>query len=436
MSARAAVQTPGTPSRREFLKKSVLAASAASLSIGQSAHAAGSDLLKIGLIGCGGRGTGAAKNALDSDPNVELTALADVFSDRVERSLKLLGQQYGERVKVPQDRQFVGLDAYQKLIASGVDVVLLATPPAFRPVQMRAAIEAGKHVFAEKSFATDGTAQRSMMESVELAKKKGLAVRSGLCFRFHPPHQEAFQRIHDGAIGDVLSIYVVRIGGSWGKYGLLEATAGRRREGESDLEWQLRNWYNFFWLSGGYMMDLGLHQVDEIAQIQREVPPLKCVASGGRQIPEYGNVYDHYDATYEFPNGVLAVFKIRGWSGCHNEFRLEIAGSKGRCSLSWSSAAISGATEWTYRGKPRAMHQIEHEELFKALRAGNPPNDGDSMLKSNLMALMARESAHTGQQVTWDMALQSKQCLMPEQLDWNMKLDVPAVPIPGVTKFI
>jgi predicted dehydrogenase len=392
--------------------------------------------LKIGLVGCGGRGTGAVKNVLDSDPNVELTALADVFADRIERGLKLLGTQYGERVRVLPARQFVGLDAYQKLLDTDVDVVLLATPPAFRPLHMRAAVEAGKHVFAEKSLATDGTAQRSMMATVELAKKKGLAIRSGLCFRFHPPHQEAFRRIHDGAIGDVLAIYVARIGGSWGKYGLLEATGGRRPNGQSDLEWQLRNWYNFFWLSGGYMMDLGLHQVDEIAWIMGGVPPLKCVASGGRQIPEYGNIYDHYDATFEFPGGVLAMFKLRGWSGCHNEFRLEIFGSKGHATLGWSTAAISGAVNWKYKGTPRAMHQIEQEELFKGLRAGNPPNDGDSMMKSNLMALMARESAHTGREVSWEMAIESRQNLMPAKLDWNMKLEVPPMPIPGVTKFV
>lgn len=432
---------PSRPNRtrRQFLERSAIVSVGSALAMGVPAVLRGAPdnrKFKIGLIGCGGRGTGAAKNALDSDPNIELTALADVFPDRVERSLKLLGSGYGDRVNVPKSRQFVGLDAYQKLVGADVDVVLLATPPAFRPIQMKAAVEAGKHVFAEKSFATDGTAQRSMMESVELAKKKGLAIRSGLCFRFHPPHQEVIRRIHDGAIGDVTSIYVVRIGGSWGRYGLLEATGGKRLEGQSDLEWQLRNWYNFFWLSGGYMMDLGLHQVDEIAWIQREVPPVKCVASGGRQIPEYGNIYDHYDATFEYDNGVLAVFKIRGWNGCHGDFRLEIAGTKGRASLTWSGATISGATNWKYKGTTRAMHQIEHEELFKALRAGNPPNDGDSMLKSNLMALMARESAHTGKQITWDMQLGSKQCLMPAQLDWNMKLDVPPTPIPGITKFI
>ncbi len=433
------MKTGPRPTRRQFLEGSVIASVGGALAL-STPHvlggAADNRKLKIGLIGCGGRGTGAVKNALDSDSNIEVTALADVFPDRIERTMKFLTADYSGRVNVPKTRQFVGFDAYQKLLDSGVDVVLLATPPAFRPLHMRAAVEAGKHVFAEKSFASDGTAQRSMMESVALAKKKGLAIRSGLCFRFHPPHQEAFRRIHDGAIGDVVSIYVVRIGGSWGKYGLLEATAGRRLKNQSDLEWQLRNWYNFFWLSGGYMMDLGLHQVDEIAWIMRDVPPLKCVASGGRQIPEYGNIYDHYDATYEWADGMLAVFKIRGWSGCHSEFRLEIAGTKGRCKLTWSSAAISGAVNWKYRGVPRPMHQIEHEELFKALRAGNPPNDGDSMLKSNLMALMGRESAHTGQEVTWDMAMKSQQNLMPAKLDWDMKLEVPSLPIPGVTKFI
>jgi predicted dehydrogenase len=433
------MQSSPRTTRRQFLERSAIVSAGGALAFGVPSVLRGAPdtrKLKIGLIGCGGRGTGAAKNALDADANVELAAVADAFADRVERTVKLLGAEYGDRVNVAKERQFVGLDAYQKLVQSGVDVVLLATPPAFRPLHMRAAIEAGKHVFAEKSLATDGTAQRSMMESVELAKKKGLAIRSGLCFRFHPPHQEAFRRVHDGAIGDVVAIYVVRIGGSWGKYGLLEATGGRRLDGQSDLEWQLRNWYNFFWLSGGYMMDLGLHQVDEIAWIQREVPPVRCVASGGRQIPEYGNIYDHYDATYEYANGVLAVFKIRGWNNCHNEFRLEIVGTKGRCSLNWASATISGAVNWKYKGAPRAMHQIEHEELFKALRAGNPPNDGDSMMKSNLMALMAREAAHSGQEVTWEMALKSQQNLMPAHLDWNMKLEVQPLPIPGLTKFV
>lgn len=433
------MQSRPRANRREFLQGSAVASVGGAVALGvPNVLRAATDnrRLKIGLIGCGGRGAGAAKNALDADPNVELTALADTFTDRVERSLKALSTAYGDRVNVPQARQFVGLDAYQKLLATDIDVVLLATPPAFRPAHMRAAIEAGKHVFAEKSFATDGTAQRSMMESVALAKKKNLAIRSGLCFRFHPPHQEAMRRIHDGAIGDVLSIYVVRIGGSWGRFGLLKETAGRRLPGQSDLEWQLRNWYNFFWLSGGYMMDLGLHQVDEIAWIQREVLPVKCVASGGRQIPEYGNIYDHYDATFEYANGLLAVFKIRGWNGCHNEFRLEVVGSKGRCALTWSGATITGATKWKYKGTPRAMHQIEHEELFKALRAGTVPNDGDSMLNSNLMALMARESAHTGKEVTWEMALKSQQCLLPAHLGWDTKLEVAPLPIPGVTKYV
>ena len=225
------MQASPRATRRQFLERSAMLSIGGALALGVPNVLRGATdnrKLKIGLVGCGGRGTGAVKNALDSDPNIELTALADTFADLVERSLKLLGKEYGDRVSVPKARQFVGLDGYRKLVDSGVDVVLLATPPAFRPAHMKAAVEAGKHVFAEKSLATDGTAQRSMMETVELAKKKGLAIRSGLCFRFHPPHQEAFRRIHDGAIGDVLAIYVVRIGGSWGKYGLLEATGGRR----------------------------------------------------------------------------------------------------------------------------------------------------------------------------------------------------------------
>ncbi len=424
-------------SRRSFLEKSafVAAGAAAGLSLAGSAHAAGSDVIKIGLIGCGGRGSGAAVNALGADSNTRLVAMGDAFADMLEGSLKnLKSTPVGDRVTVDKDHCFVGLDAYQKVIQSDVDMVLLAAPGGFRPLHLKAAIDAGKHVFCEKPMAVDGPGLRKVIEAVEIAKKNKLAIRAGLCNRFSPVYQETMQRILDGSIGDILSIYAARMGGS-----LSAKFNGQRKPGWGDLEWQMRNWSNFTWLSGDWMMEVACHEVDKIAWAMRDVPPVKCVASGGNATHLFGNVFDHFDVYYEYADATPAILKTRYQDNCFNDFRFIYVGTKGRCTLGWETAVITGPNAWSSkRPKPGAPNQydIEHQTLFQGLRAGNPPNDGDRMVKTVLMSLMARMSAYSGQEITWDMAMNSKEDTMPANLSWDMKLPVPEVPVPGLTKFV
>ena len=422
-------------SRRSFLEKSavVAAGTVAGLSLARSVHAAGDDIIKIGLIGCGGRGCGAAVNALGADPNTRLVAVGDAFDDMLQAGLKSLkATPVGNRVTVDKEHCFVGLDAYQKVLQSGIDVVLLAAPGGFRPVHLKASIEAGKHVFCEKPMAVDGPGLRKVIAAVELAKKNKLAIRAGLCNRFETAFQETFKRIHDGAIGDMLAIYATRLGGT-----LSAKFNGQRKPGWGDLEWQLRNWSNFLWLSGDWMMEVACHEVDKMAWGMGDVPPLKCVASGGRAGPLFGNVFDHFDITYEYADGMPSIIKTRYEDNCFGGLGTTFIGSKGRCVLGWNTAIITGQNKWKAPkpGMP-GMYDLEHITLFKSIREGNPTNDGDRMVKSVLMSMMGRMSAYTGQEITWDMAMNSKEDTMPANLSWDMKLPVPELPVPGITRFV
>lgn len=398
-------------------------------------HAAGDDVIKIGLIGCGGRGTGAALNALDADPNTRLVAMGDAFADMLEGSLKnLKATPAGDRVTVDKDHCFVGLDAYQNVIQSDVDLVLLAAPGGFRPLHLKAAIDAGKHVFCEKPMAIDGPGLRKVIAAVELAKQNKLAIRAGFCFRFDPTMQETMQRIHDGAIGDVLAVYATRMGGP-----LSAKFNGERKPGWGDLEWQMRNWCNFRWLSGDWMMEVACHEVDRIAWLMRDVPPVKCVASGGRATPDFGNTFDHFDVFYEAADTTPLILKTRFQNGSFGDYRHLVVGSKGRCmTAGWNAPVITGPNAWRPKKGPveASIYDIEHITLFRDIRAGNPPNDGDRMVKSVQMALMGRMSAYTGQQVTWEMVANSQEDTMPADLSWDMTLPVPGLPVPGITQFV
>jgi predicted dehydrogenase len=428
----------GMPSqtRREFLRRSVLSGAAAygALSLARTAHAAGDDVIKIGLIGCGGRGSGAAVNALHADPNTRLVAMGDAFADMLESTHRnLKASDVGDRVLVEPDHRFVGLDAYQKVLDSGVEFVILAAPGGFRPLHLKASIDAGKHVFCEKPMAVDVPGLRKVIEAVELAKKNRLAIRAGLCFRFDPAYQEAFQRIHDGAIGDILAMYLTRMGSP-----LSAKYNGQRKAGWGDLEWQIRNWCNFCWLSGDWMMEVSCHEVDKIGWAMHDKPPIRCVATGGRATPTFGDIFDHFDMTYEYTDAMPAILKTRYEDNCFADHQQVVIGTKGRCNMSWGKAAILGPHAWrSPRSKPGdlSMYDIEHQTLFKAIREGNPPNDGDRMVNTVLMSLMGRMSAYTGQEITWDMAMNSKEDTMPPNLSWDMKLPVRELPIPGITQF-
>lgn len=427
-----------TSSRRDFIKTSGTAAAtaglASSLGFPSITRAKGnSDLIKLGMIGCGGRNTGAAAQALKADSNVQLVAMADVFPEQIENSLKNLkaqNEESPEKIDVKKSKQFVGLDAYKEVLDSGIDMVLIATPGGFRPIHLRAAVDAGKHIFCEKPMAVDPTGVRSVMDSVRLSKEKNLAIRAGFNMRFDTAYREAMQRIEDGQIGEIKAIFATRMSNRLARF------SGERKPNQGDLEWQLRNWHYFNWLSGDLIMEISVHSIDKIGWVMGDVPPAACVATGARHQQSVGDIWDQFDVTYQYENGVQAALKTRYQSNCYNIHQDLIIGTKGTCELGWNKAQITGETKWRYKGDPVSSHQIEHDELFADLRAGKRPNNGDRMAKSTLMGIMGRMSAYTGQRLTWEQALDSKLDTMPKDLSWDMKLPVGETPSPGKTKFI
>ena len=429
-------------SRRDFLKTSGAAAMGGaltgSLTFVRKASAAysGGDTLKVGLIGCGGRGSGAAAQALSTGDDVVLTAMGDVFDDRVQSSRRHLAgsEQFGQRVKVSDDACFVGLDAYRKVIDSGVDVVVLGTPPGFRPQHLRAAIEAGKHVFAEKPMATDAPGVRSVLESAAMAKEKNLSLVVGFCWRYHLARRAFYERVHQGAIGAIRAVYATYLTGPVKPM----PPASSRPAGMGDVEWQLRNWYNFVWLSGDGLVEQACHSVDKIAWAMNGVLPLKAVATGGRQFPNHeGNIYDHIDVFYEFPDGVRAFMAQRQIGNCYGDNSDYLMGADGLGTIrGWSDPVITGKETWRYQGPKSDMYQVEHDELFAAIRSGRPINDGVWGAHSTLMAIMGRMAAYTGKEISWNDALNSQQKLVPDNLTWDMDLPIRPMAMPGRTEFI
>jgi len=425
-----------TMTRRHFLKTTSTATALAGFSIATQVYGAGDNTLRIGLVGCGGRGSGAASQALSTGENVVLTAMGDVFEDRLMRSRKNLqgSEAFGKRVKVPNNKCFVGLDAYQKVIDSGVDVVLLGTPPGFRPQHLRAAVEAGKHIFTEKPMATDAPGVRSVLKSAAMAKEKNLALVAGFCWRYHTARRAFYKKVHEGAIGDIRAVYATYLAGQVKPM----PPASRRAPGVTDVEWQLRNWYNFTWLSGDGLVEQACHSVDKIAWAMNGVLPLKAVATGGRQFPNNeGNIFDHIDVFYEYPGGVRAFMAQRQIAGCYGENSDYLMGADGFGTIDgWSEPTITGKETWRYRGPKCNMYQIEHDELFASIRNGKPINDGVWMAHSTLMAIMGRTAAYTGKEITWDQAMNSEQKLVPDNLTWDMKLPIRPMAMPGKTKFV
>ena len=386
----------------------------------------------LGLIGCGGRGTGAASQALHADDNVVLTAMGDVFSEKLQNSLGELKRQVPERIKVEADHFFVGLDAYQKVIDSGVDVVLLTTPPGFRPQHFKAAIAANKHVFCEKPMATDAPGVRSVLATVEEARKKNRAVVAGFCWRYDLARREFYKRIHEGAIGDIRAIYATYLTGPVKPM----PPASRRPAGMSDIEWQVRNWYNFVWLSGDGLVEQACHSIDKIAWAMNDMLPAKAVAAGGRQIPNNeGTIYDHIDVFYEYENGVRAFMAQRQISNCYSDNSDYLMGAAGLANIKSGNPVILGKERWRYSGPKPDMYQVEHNELFASIRKGEPINDGVRMCHSTLMAIMGRTAAYTGQELTWEQAMNSEERLVPENITWDMKFEPTPMAMPGRTKF-
>ncbi|MCX6836866.1 MAG: Gfo/Idh/MocA family oxidoreductase [Verrucomicrobia bacterium] len=424
-------------SRREFIRTGSAAAAAMTLAFPHILRGAtDSRKLKIGLVGCGGRGTGALAQALGADSNSTVSALADLFSTQIDITLQALSTkpEFTDRAKVPESRRFVGLDAFTKMMASDVDVVLLTTPPGFRPLHLAAAIAAGKHVFCEKPMATDAPGVRSVLESARTAKEKNLSIVAGFNVRYDTTHQEFMKGIHDGKMGDVMSLQDNRLGTPVKPMSPPEA----RPKEMGDVEWQLRNWYNFTWLSGDGLVEQAVHHVDRIMWVMQDVPPQDCIANGGRNSPNYeGNIYDHIDALWQWEGGMQASLMQRQVLGCDPNSVMMVHGTKGRAAIDLSRGIVpldGKRTRSTYSLGP--SYNNEHIHLFNAIRAGEAVNDGVRMAHSTLAAIMARMAAYTGKRITWDMAMNSKEKLVPDNLTWDMKLPITPMAIPGQTKFL
>src|SRR5215472_13106224 len=416
---------PGNSSRRDFLKTSTAGlVTAAGWGRITGAYAAGSDTIMVGVIGCGQRGTGAAKDVLRAAPGVKIVAMGDTFQDHLDVSLKELAQ-FGAQVDVPPERQFVGFGAYEKVLGSDINYVILATPPGFRPWHLKAAVEAGKNIFAEKPVAVDGPGIRSILETCEAAKVKGLKIGVGTQRRHQTGYLETVKRVQDGAIGEITMARVY-----WNQ-GPIWVHA--KQEGWSDMEWQMRNWYYFTWLCGDHIVEQHVHNLD-VANWALGAHPVRAVGLGGRQVrtdPVYGNFYDHFAIDYEYPGGVRVASYCRQMPHCENNVSEALIGTKGFCQV--NKYTITGEKSWRLAGKDNLPYVQEHTDLIAAIRGGKPYNELKPVAESTLTAVLGRMAAYTGQRVTWDQALNSQETLMPAKLEWG-DLAVAPVAVPGQTQ--
>jgi predicted dehydrogenase len=377
-------------------------------------HAAGQETtIKVGLVGCGGRGSGAAQNVLESSPNVQLIAIADVFETKVKQARRLLEARQDPGVKLQDDWCFSGLDAYQKLIESPVDYVMLCTPPGFRPEHFAAAVEAGKHVFAEKPVAVDPVGVRKFIAAGERAAQKKVGLLPGTNGRYSAAQKEAVRRIHDGAIGEVIA------GNIYFNTGYLWVNP--RKEGEQDLEWQIRNWYYFDWLSGDHIVEQHVHQHD-MANWVMGANPVRALAVGGRQVrveQEFGNIFDHFCVDYEYPRGVHVMSMCRQWANTPNKVGTEWIGTKGRAWIAYGKSEIFGANPWKSDGKEPSSYVEEHKAFVASIREGKPLNEARRIAESSLVSIMGREAAYTGKVVTWDEMMKSDLDLSPPKIEFG-----------------
>ena len=433
--------------RRSFLQTTSAAAAGAlvgALSIERAAYAQGSDEIKIALIGCGGRGSGAANQALSTDGKVKLVAMADAFPDRLNSSLNELKKAKAEKVEVPEEHKFIGFDGYKKAIELA-DVVILATPPGFRPIHFEEAVRRGKHVFMEKPVATDSPGVRKVLAAAAEAKKKNLKVGVGLQRHHQLGYLETIKRINDGAIGDIINMRVYwNDGGVWVR---------PRQAGQTEMEYQMRNWYYFNWLCGDHINEQHIHNLDvanwvlthqEKASPDEQAHPAKARGMGGRQVrtgKEYGEIFDHHAVEFEYASGAWVFSQCRHIRGCWSSVSEHAAGTKGASDV--SRHRITGPNEWRFDGKGKDPYQQEHDDLFKAIRNNTPYNEAVWGAHSTLTAIMGRMATYSGVEVTWEEALNSEISLMPKEFRWDaMPLVLPddkgfyPIAMPGSTKVV
>ncbi|UCC22111.1 MAG: Gfo/Idh/MocA family oxidoreductase [Planctomycetota bacterium] len=426
-------------SRRNFIKASAAVGIAATLSGRERLFAAGSDKLRVGVVGCGWRGTGAAQDCVTAADNVEVVAMGDLFQDQLDWSLATLSREVDEKVSVTKETSFVGFDAYKKVIACDIDMVILATAPHFRPEQLKAAIEAGKHVFMEKPVAVDPVGIRLVIASSELAEQKGLAIVTGTQRRHQNHYLEIIKRIHAGDIGEIRSAQCYwNMGALWVERAK-ENLQKKETLGWSDLEWQCRNWLFLTWLSGDHIVEQHVHNLD-IVNWAIGAHPVQAMGMGGREVrtgPEYGNVFDHFAVEYEYPNGVRVLSMCRQTDGCHETVAERIVGTEGKSYTDGSTGSIEGRKPYKYEGESPNPYVQEHADLIASIREGRPLNEGKRIAESTMTAIMGRMSAYTGRALKWDWAMNaSKLDLSPPEYSFDIEVPVRPVAVPGKTQLI
>jgi myo-inositol 2-dehydrogenase / D-chiro-inositol 1-dehydrogenase len=437
-------------SRRDFIaKSSVIAATGAlvggSLNIARAAHSFGSDLIKIGLIGCGGRGTGAATQALNTKGgDMKIVAMGDVFPDRLQGAVRAVKGAHGDKFDVPAERQFSGFDAYKKVLDTDCHLVILATPPGFRPLHFAAAVDAGKHVFMEKPVAVDPQGIRKVLEASAKAKEKQLAVGVGLQRRHERKYMETVKALQDGAIGEIILARAYWNGSTpWVK---------PRQENWTELEYQMRNWYYFNWLCGDHIVEQHIHNLDVINWIMNDYPKT-AQGQGGCEVrkgKDYGEIFDHHFIEFTYPNGTKMYSQCRHIPGCYNAVMEQVHGTKGSCDVSGSK--IYGLDKKLIHDFSKAGgdggHQQEHHDLFADLRAGRLPNEGEWGAKSTMTAIFGRMATYSGKEIDWEKCLNTGLDYAP--VDWLASLKgfedkAPLAPkadgmyelaVPGKTKIV
>jgi predicted dehydrogenase len=421
-------------SRRTFVQAT--AAATAAMMFPGGVHVAGSDVIRVGVIGCGGRGTGAALDVMRSSDGVEVVALGDLMPDRLAQCRQSITKATASnaalqaKYKVTDEKVFSGFDAYQKVLATDINYVILASPPGFRPAHLAAAVAAGKHIFTEKPVAVDSAGIRAVLATHQAAAQKGLGIGAGTQRRHQDKYLPAIERIHNGDIGTVVSGQVF-----WNQQGLWN----RAREASwSDAEWQIRNWLYFTWLSGDHIVEQHVHNIDVANWVLRG-HPVKATGVGGRQSrtdPKYGHIFDHFGIDFEYANGARVLSMCRQIDGTSSRIAEHFIGSNGAASLGdGGTNEITGPKAWAYKatGKPVSPYVQEHTDLIASIRSGKPYNELQQVAESTLTAIMGREAAYTGQEITWDMIMKADLELAPPNLAMG-PLAVPAVPMPGVTK--
>ncbi len=438
MKIKPSAETPGM-TRRDFMKTTSLASLAAAVSGTGVLFAAGNDRIRLGLIGCGGRGTGAAIDSVNASPDVVVTALGDTFPDMLEGSFKRLQERLPkENFAVAKDMCFTGFEAYKNVLAADVDMVILASPPFFRPQQLEAAVEAGKHIFTEKPVAVDPQGIRSVIASAEKAAAKGLGIVAGTQRRHQAHYLEVMKRIHAGDIGEI-------VGGQcyWNQGGLwlnraAQNWADRIIQKWSDMEWQVRNWLFTVWCSGDHIVEQHVHNLDVINWAMK-AHPVRCTGMGGRAArtdPMFGNVFDHFAIEYEYPNGARIMSMCRQTAGASSNVSERVVGTQGFSYTDGANGYIKGAHPYEMEQKSPNPYVQEHADLIASIKAGKPLNEGRQVAESTLTAIMGRMSAYTGRALNWDWAMKaSKLDLTPPHLEWK-ELPPLEVAVPGITPLV